>query len=46
MKNDERYRNEDGMAPVVKYYVHEADGPKFVRFWVEDEYPVDDVDFS
>lgn len=34
------------MAPVVKYYVHEHDGPKYVRFWMEDEYPVDVEDFT
>ena len=38
--------NENGMTPVVKYYVHEHDRPKFARFWIEDEYPVGDSNFN
>ena len=34
------------MAPVVKYYVHEHNRPKFVRFHVDSEYPVGDSSFN
>jgi hypothetical protein len=30
------------MAPVLKYFVKEWDRPKYVRFWIIDEYPVGD----
>jgi len=34
------------MAPVLKYYVKEWNRPRFVRFWVTDEYPVADDEFN
>jgi len=39
--NEQRFLHTTGAGPVIKYWVHGFKGPKFVKIWMERDYPKD-----